>query len=169
MTEPYRSHLPRLALEGWSDDWRQGSAQVRARPVRSDSISSRRDLPALADAGGQPDRRAFLAAVTGVGGGALLLAGAGRLALGPHPFSDYRTGAGETATIDLQTGFRSHSRAPAPAPAPWAWSVGRSPSTTATGRRGLGSDATVATRSRDARRRRSCRARDYARSARPKE
>lgn len=63
-------------------------------------------LPALVETGAQPDRRAILAGLAGVGGGALLLAGAGRLALGPHPFSDYRTGAGETATIDLKDGVQ---------------------------------------------------------------
>lgn len=61
-------------------------------------------LPALAVAPARPDRRAVLAGVVGIGGGALAAAGAGRLALGPHPFADYRTRVGEVAKVTLEDG-----------------------------------------------------------------
>lgn len=61
-------------------------------------------LPALAQAPARPDRRAMMAGLAGLGGGALILTAGGRLALGPHPFADYRTRAGEMLEVTLRDG-----------------------------------------------------------------
>ncbi len=61
-------------------------------------------LPALTHWPMRQDRRAMLAGLAGLGGGALILTAGGRLALGPHPFADYRTRAGEVLQVTLRDG-----------------------------------------------------------------
>ncbi|ASE38340.1 FecR family protein [Brevundimonas vesicularis] len=98
-----KDEAARPAFETWrAADPSHAAAYARIQRLWGASAH----LPALVEAGVEPDRRAFLAGMAGVGGGVLMLAGAGRLALGPHPFSDYRTGAGETATIAVKDGVR---------------------------------------------------------------
>lgn len=61
-------------------------------------------LPALSRTPKRLDRRAVLTGVAGLGGATLAVTATGRLALGAHPFADYRTRAGEVLKVTLQDG-----------------------------------------------------------------
>lgn len=63
-------------------------------------------LPSLGLEHASPDRRTVLRAAAGAGASVAAIALAGRLALGPHPFVDYRTRPGETARLTLADGSR---------------------------------------------------------------
>lgn len=63
-------------------------------------------LPALSKPSAAIDRRGLIRSAAGVGAAVVVVAGAGRLILGAHPFADYRTRAGERSTVVLADGSR---------------------------------------------------------------
>ncbi|WEK40094.1 MAG: FecR domain-containing protein [Candidatus Brevundimonas colombiensis] len=99
--EDPRDDQLRPHFEAWrAADPRHADAYERVRRLWGAAAH----LPALARAPARPDRRAVLTGVAGLGGAAMAVAATGRLVLGPHPFADYRTRAGEVLQVTLQDG-----------------------------------------------------------------
>lgn len=91
----------RAAFDAWRDA-DPAHTEAYARLQRLWGASGH--LPSLAQSDTATDRRTVLRGAGGlVLGGAAILAG-GRVALGPHPFADYRTGTGERRTVALSDG-----------------------------------------------------------------
>lgn len=93
----------RPAFEVWRDaDPRHAAAYARLQHLWGASGH----LPSLARPAPTVGRRAVLQGAVGAGAAVVLVAGAGRLFLGAHPFADHRTGAGERSTVILADGSR---------------------------------------------------------------
>lgn len=91
----------RAAFEVWRNaDPEHGAAYDRLQRLWGASGH----LPSLARPDATRDRRAVLRGAGGLAIAGLVLAGTGRIVLGPHPFADYSTGIGERRTVALGDG-----------------------------------------------------------------
>jgi transmembrane sensor len=91
----------RLAFEAWrSANAENGAAYDRLQRLWGASGH----LPSLAQPESGLDRRTILRGAGGLALAGVMLAGTGRILIGPHPLADYATGAGERRTVALADG-----------------------------------------------------------------
>lgn len=91
----------RAAFEAWRNaDPENGAAYDRLQRLWGASGH----LPSLARPDVAHDRRAVLHGAGSIALAGVVLAGTGRIFLGPHPFADYTTGIGERRTVALGDG-----------------------------------------------------------------
>lgn len=82
--------------------WREADPRHTAAYARLQRLwGASGHLPSLVQPAPSMDRRGLLRNVAGAGAAVAVVAGAGRLVMGAHPFADHRTQTGERSTVIL--------------------------------------------------------------------